>query len=89
MHLDVYGKYFPSSLVGFHVEMTALAPLVMLLLGSFSDIFRDINMIYFFVLIFGIGTAALRISKKETDQRHGYYKDVRRLNSAAIDVTLK
>ena len=89
VHLDVYGKYFPSSLVGFHVEMTALAPLVMLLLGSFSDIFRDINMIYFFVLIFGIGTAALRISKKETDQRHGYYKDVRRLNSAAIDVTLK
>ncbi|MBO5879052.1 MAG: hypothetical protein J6Q68_00670 [Clostridia bacterium] len=89
IHLNAYTRFFSSTLVGFHVEMAVLAPLAMLLIGSYANIFEDLNMVYFFVVIFGMGSAAMRISRKERDLLGSYYRDSRSISSSAIDINLK
>ena len=46
-------------------------------------------MIYYFVVTFATGSAALRVSNKEKEERRSYYKDLGTSDSAAIDVFLK
>ncbi len=89
LHVGVYRKYYPNALVGFYVDMTSLAMLIMLVIGSYTDVISEISAAYFFVVIFGLGTAALRISKKERDQMLSYYKDSRSQSASVIDVFLK
>ncbi len=87
-HLAVYRKLSDGGTVSFYVEMCSLASLAMLVFGDFADIFSNASFVYFFISVFAIGNAALRISKKERDLRHSYYKDSGSSEYAAIDVTL-
>lgn len=89
LHLNVYKRYFSDSTVNFYVEITTLAAVAMLIFGMYFDIFGETYMFYFFVSLFATGSAALRVSKKEKDEKQSYYKDLRRSYSAQIDVFLK
>ena len=89
LHLSVYKKYFSHSTVNFYVEMTTLASVAILMFGSYLDVFREPLMVYFFVAVFATGSAALRVSKKEKEERLSYYKALGSSDSAAIDVSLK
>jgi len=89
LHLDVYKRYFSDSTVDFYVEITTLAAVAMLIFGMYFDVFGETYMFYFFVSLFATGSAALRVSKKEKDEKLSYYKDLRRSYSAQIDVFLK
>jgi len=89
LHVGFYNKFYSDSALDFYVDMCTLAVFSMLMFGSFSDIFADTEMIYFFVVIFGMGSAALRNSKKEKEELQSYYHDQGSSDFAAIDVTLK
>jgi hypothetical protein len=87
-HLGAYRRFFGSGTVAFYVEMCSLASLMMLLYGDFADLFSSVTFVYFYISVFAIGNAALRISKKERDQRNSYYQDSGSSEYAAIDVSL-
>ena len=89
IHIRIFKRYYSDSTVSFYVDMCAIASVSMLLLGSFFDIFSQTEMIYFFVAFFGIGSAALRVSKKEMEENLNYYKDLGRSDSADVDVVIK
>ncbi len=89
IHLSVHEKYFSDSTVGFYADMCTLASVAMLALGSFFDIFEDVTMVYFFVSVFATGSSALRVSKREREERLSYYKDSGSSDYAAIDVRIR
>lgn len=88
-HFSLFKKYFSDSTVNFYAEISVLASVCMLIIGSFADIFADVEMVYFFVMVFSVGSAALRISKREKEEMRSYYRELGRSDLAAIDVTLK
>ena len=87
-HLGVFKKYYSSSAVAFLVDASSIALLLMLVMGSARDIFSQIEMVYYFIAIYGTGSAALRLSRKEREENLSYYKDLGRSDSADIDVFL-
>ena len=89
IHLSVHEKYFSDSTVGFYADICTLASVAMLSLGSFFDIFEDVTMIYFFISVFATGSSALRVSKREREERLSYYKDAGSSDYAAIDVRIR
>lgn len=88
-HFGMFKRYFSDSTVNFYAEISLLASVAMLAIGSLADIFADVEMIYFFVAVFSVGSAALRISKKEKTEMRSYYMELGNSDNAAIDVTLK
>lgn len=88
VHLGVYKKFYSDSSVAFYADAAALAAFSILVIGSFTDIFLSLETVYFFISVFATGSAALRVSKKEKEERLSYYTDLGTSDSAAIDVTL-
>ena len=88
LHIGVHKKFYGGSAVGFYVEAATLAAFCILAVGSFYDIFSNLEAVYLLVSVFATGSAALRVSKKEKEERQSYYKDLGTSDSAAIDVTL-
>ena len=87
-HHTLYGRFFQSSVVGFYVNASSLAVILMLVYGTYTDIFSDVNNVYFFISLLAMGAATLRISRKEREDRLSYYKDLRSFDSSVIDVTI-
>lgn len=87
-HFSYYRHYLRSSLVVTTGEMTTLALVALLSFGMLYDIFGDPTVLYLFWSVFGISSAALRIAKKENDDRQGYYGDSRSAESSALDIGL-
>lgn len=87
-HLSYYRLYLRNSLVETTGEMTAVALAALLALGMLSDLFADLTVMYLFWTVLGISSAALRIAKKECDDRQGYYGDSRSSESSALDIGL-
>ncbi|MBR5140000.1 MAG: hypothetical protein IKV16_02990, partial [Clostridia bacterium] len=73
---------------GLYVEAATLAAFCILTVGSFYDIFSSLEAVYLLVSVFATGSAALRVSKREKEERLSYYKDLGTSDHAAIDVTL-
>ena len=88
-HFGLFRKYFSDSTVNFYAEISILASVCMLLIGSLSDVFADIRMIYFFTAVFSVGSSALRISKKEKEEMRLYYSDLGNSDLAEIDISIK
>ena len=89
LHLSLYKKYFSDSTVDFYVDISALALVSLLVFGTYIDVFSDIEMLYLFVSVFATGSAALRVSKKEKEEKLSYYRDLGSSDHAAIDVSIK
>jgi hypothetical protein len=87
-HLSYYRLYLRNSLVEATGEMTAVALAALLSFGMLSDLFADLTVLYLFWTVLGVSAAALRIAKKECDDRQGYYGDSRSAESSALDIGL-
>jgi len=87
-HLSYYRLYLRNSLVEVTGEMTAVALAALLSFGMLSDLFADLTVLYLFWTVLGISAAALRIAKRECDEREGYYGDSRSSESSALDIGL-
>lgn len=85
-HISYYRAYMRASLVSVSCELTAVAIVILLALGSFENIFADVTVHYLFWVVFGISSAALRTARREHDDLLGYYGDSRSSESAALDV---
>ena len=87
-HRAGYHFYVKNSELNVLAPVSTLCALSLVAYGAFSYIFADHTSYYLFWCVFGIGSAALRVAKKETDDRMLYYEDTRAAYSSAIDVNL-
>jgi hypothetical protein len=87
-HRIVYNSYVR------HSEISSLAPFVscmnvaLIAYGATEYIWTDGPSIYLFCVVFGIGSAMLRMAKKEVDDRTLYYEDTRDVDYSAIDIEI-
>ena len=78
-----------------HSELASLAPAVSVCIFSFlcygatDYIWSDLSMFYLFWCIFGLGSATLRVAKKEHDDRVLYFEDTRRPYSSSIGINIR
>ena len=88
-HRARYYRYVKSS------ELDSLAPavsvcvFVLLCYGATDYIWSDLSMFYLFWCVFGLGSATLRVSKKELDDRVLYFEDTRRTYSSSVSVNIR
>ena len=81
-------KYFPyarKSLTSASLTMSG-ATYAMLILGLFGNVFADSATFFLFFTVFGIGSAMLRASKNEHDEKVFYFTDTLSLYSSSLDV---
>lgn len=88
-HIAGYRSYVRISDVSDFAPLCSACVLSMVAYGAVSYIFADIYAGYIFWCVFGIGSAALRFAKRETDDRNQYYEDTRASDSSAIDVEIR
>lgn len=87
-HRSTYRIYTSDSQVS-SLSLTAGAMVSALVAFSMTEyIWADNTMYYLFWCVFGIGSAALRISKREHDDRVMYYGDLTSVDSSVIDVKI-
>ena len=85
----VFSIYRSSSNVSNFISMGNLAAFVLVVFGMFYNVFADVGIFYLFISAIGVSSAAIRISKREHDDRLGYYGDQRSIDSSAVDVLLR
>ena len=89
MHRATYRIYTLDSQVS-ALSMTAgVITIALLAFGMTEYIWADNTMYYLFWCIFGVGSASLRISKHEHDDRVMYYGDLTSVDSSVMDVRLR
>ena len=88
-HIAGYRSYVKLSDVSVFSPLCSACVLSMVAYGAVSYIFADIYACYIFWCVLGIGSAALRVAKRETDDRNHYYEDTRASDSSAIDVEIR
>jgi len=77
-----------------HSQMSASAPFILALTfglicyGATEYIFANFASFYLFWVVFGMGSAMLRVAKKELDDRTQYYEDARDTDYSAIDIDI-
>ena len=85
-HRSIYRDYIAESHVT-RMSCISTAMVVMLIaFGMTEYIWADQMIYYLFWCIFGIGSATLRIAKREHDDRVMYYGDLTTVDSSVIDV---
>lgn len=87
--LSVYSRYLRHSQLVTHSHVTALAMFSFITLGWFCDLFTDVGIYCLFFVLLGMNTAAIRISKREHDDRYDYYRDQRALDTSNINILLR
>ena len=88
-HRSKYGVYLAESSVGSLCDVTAAASIAILTLGATDFLFSSSVLFYLYLCVFGLGSAALRISRDDYDNRNNYYRYLRRSHSAEIYVDLR
>ena len=87
-HRSGYHFYVKNSELNILAPVSTLCTLTLIAYGSFNYIWSDPSSYYLFWCVFGIGSAALRVAKKENDDRMLYYEDTRASYSSAIDINI-
>lgn len=86
---SVYAGFLKSSQLSTFSNTTTIAMFSMSMCGWFCDVFADLGLYCLFFILFGLNTAALRISKNEYEERVGYFRDQKDLDSSTVDVFLR
>lgn len=88
VHRISYRRYVAVSEVKNLSAFSSVAICVLFVFGAVNYLFSHLtlNLLYWFV--FGIGSAALRVAKREHDDRLGYYSDGRSSDSSSMDIEL-
>ena len=87
--ISVYSKFTVSSSLVNLCGLSTLAIFAMLAFGWFFDIFSSVSLYCLFSVLFGMNTAALRISKHEYEDHVYYYGDQRSFDSSDATITLR
>ncbi len=88
-HRAIYKPYIKNSQVSSLSRFTSVCCLLFLVYGTFNYVWSDMTMYYLFWCVFGLGSASLRVSKQEFDDRVAYFSDGRAEDSSSIDITIK
>ena len=89
LHQDtLHTLFLKSSQLSAFSNMTTVAMFAMAACGWFCDVFADIGLYCLFFSMFGLNTAALRISRNEYQERQWYFKDQKDVDSSTVDVFL-
>ncbi len=88
VHRRTYRQFTKNSSVDSIARFSSATVLCLVIYGAFNYIWQDMVMYYLFWCVFGIGSATLRIARREVDDRIAYYSDGRSSNASAIDVNL-
>ena len=87
-HRRNYRQFTKNSSVDRISRFSSATVVCLIIYGAFNYIWNDMLMYYLFWCVFGVGSATLRIARREVDDRIAYYSDGRSSNSSAIDVNL-
>lgn len=87
-HLSIYSRYIRHGSMRIVTVFGTLALFALLIFGMTDYIWFAPPMQYLFFVLFGMGSASLRIAKEEADDRLNYHGDARRSDSSVIDITL-
>ena len=87
-HRSRYHFYVKNSELNVLAPVSTLCALTLVAYGTFNYIWADPTSYYMFWCVLGIGSAALRVAKKENDDRMLYYEDTRASYSSAIDINI-
>ncbi len=88
-HRAIYTPYVKNSQVSTLARFSSVSAVCFLVYGVFNSIWSDMTMYYLFWCIFGLGSAALRVSKQEFDDRVAYFSDGSAEDASSIDITIK
>ena len=88
-HRAIYRPYIRTSQVSALSEITTVSVIMLMVYGVFNYIWADMTMYYLFWCVFGLGSAVLRISKQEFDDRVAYFSDGSAEDSSSIDITIR
>lgn len=88
-HTRIYLSYTRNSHLSLLSPFATLALSALLLFGAVNYLWADMSMYFLFWCVFGIGSATLRISRQEHDDRMGYYSDGRSADASSIDVEIQ
>ena len=84
-----YSNFLKSSQLFVFSNMTTVAMFAMAACGWFCDVFADLGLYCLFFALFGLNTAALRISRSEHEEREWYFKDQKDVDSSTADIYLR
>ena len=87
-HISTYGRYIRHGSMHTVTVFGTLALFALLIFGMTDYIWFAPPMFYLFFVLFGMGSASLRIAKEEADDRLNYHGDARRYDASVIDITL-
>ena len=80
--------YVRNSQIELMSNLSAACLFCFLAFGTVNYLWSDISAYYLFWCIFGIGSAALRVAKKDYDDRALYYEESSALDSSVIDIEI-
>ena len=87
-HRVTYGKYLKHSQVSTMSPVISAAFFALTVLGATNYIWSDASTMYLFWSVFGIGSATLRVSKREYDDRVLYFNGTMSFDSAVADIEI-
>lgn len=88
-HRAAYRSYVKHSSVRNFTVFTGVIIVVLFVFGAVKYLWEEPVVGYIFWCVLGASTAALRVSKRDDDDRVGYLKDVRRIDASAIDIEIE
>ncbi len=88
-HRSIYVPYVKNSQVSLLTKFSEVAIVVLMVYGLFTSLWSDMTMYYLFWCLFGLGSAVLRVSKQEFDDRVAYFSDGSGVDSSSIDISIK
>ncbi len=88
VHRIAYRRYVAVSEVRYLSAFSSVAMCVLFVFGAVSYLFSDLTLNLLYWCVFGIGSAALRVAKREHDDLIGYYSDGRSRDSSSMDIEL-
>lgn len=88
VHLSAYSRYIRRGSMRTVTVFGTIALFALLIYGMTDYIWFSPLMFYLFFVLFGMGSASLRIAKEDEIDRLNYYGDARRADASVIDVNI-
>ena len=87
-HRSMQYLYVRSSQIGLMSNLSGMCLFCLLAFGMVNYVWSDSSAYYLFWCIFGIGSATLRVAKRDYNDRVSYYKETSAHDSSIIDIEI-
>ena len=88
-HRVMYQPYLKSSQVSVVSPIISVCVFALLCFGAVDYIWSDFSEFYIFWCVFGMGSATMRVAKRDNDDELMYYEDTRRSTFSAINIEIR